>query len=129
MNPFMIAVEEGHLEVVNAMMEKDPGLVSLPMGSGSTMIHWALEKDHHRSVFFKVHFNIFIISLRNTNWTQFEHLQGFNAALLTAKDSQRNTVAHLVAASGNTEVFEVKILIYYRRYKWVMKHLLLYMNR
>ena len=54
MNPFMIAVEKGHLEVVNAMMEKDPGLVSLPMGSGSTMIHWALEKDHHRSAFFKV---------------------------------------------------------------------------
>ena len=122
----MIAVEEGHLEVVNAMMEKDPGLVSLPMGSGSTMIHWALEKDHHRSAFFKVYFNIFIISLWATNWTQFEHLQGFieeNAeALLTAKDSQRNTVAHLVAASGNTEVFEVKILMYYSRYDWVMKH-------
>ena len=61
MNPFMIAVEKGHLKVVNAMMEKDPGLVSLPMGSGSTMIHWALEKDHHRSAFFKVYFNIFII--------------------------------------------------------------------
>ena len=28
-------------------------------------------------------------------------------ALLTAKDSQGNTIAHLVAASGNTEVFEV----------------------
>ena len=27
--------------------------------------------------------------------------------LLTAKDSQGNTIAHLVAASGNTEVFEV----------------------
>ena len=28
-------------------------------------------------------------------------------ALLTAKDSQGNTIAHLVVASGNTEVFEV----------------------
>ena len=28
-------------------------------------------------------------------------------ALLNAKDSQGNTIAHLVAASGNTEVFEV----------------------
>ena len=31
-------------------------------------------------------------------------------ALLAAKDSQGNTIAHLVAASGNTEVFEVKHL-------------------
>ena len=40
-----------------------------------------------------------------------EHLQGFIAenadALLTAEDFQGNTIAHLVAASGNTEVFEV----------------------
>ena len=28
-------------------------------------------------------------------------------ALLTAEDSQGNTIAHMVAASGNTEVFEV----------------------
>ena len=28
-------------------------------------------------------------------------------ALLTVKDSQGNTITHLVAASGNTEVFEV----------------------
>ena len=27
--------------------------------------------------------------------------------LLTAEDSQGNTIAHMVAASGNTEVFEV----------------------
>ena len=27
--------------------------------------------------------------------------------LLAARDSQGNTIAHLVAASGNTEVFEV----------------------
>ena len=30
--------------------------------------------------------------------------------MLAAKDSQGNTIAHLVAASGNTEVFEVKHL-------------------
>ena len=54
MNPFMIAVEKGHLEVMKAMMRKDPDLVSLPMGSGSTVIHWALEKGHHRNAFFKV---------------------------------------------------------------------------
>ena len=29
-------------------------------------------------------------------------------ALLAAKDSQGNTIAHLAAASGNTEVFEVR---------------------
>ena len=54
MNAFMIAVEKGHMEVVKAMMKKDPGLMSLPMGSGSTVIHWALEKGHSRSTFFKV---------------------------------------------------------------------------
>ena len=29
-------------------------------------------------------------------------------ALLTVKDSQGNTITHLAAASGNTEVFEVR---------------------
>lgn len=56
MNPFMIAVAKNHLEVVKAMIKKDPGLVSLPMGSGSTVVHWALEEGHHRSAFFKVCF-------------------------------------------------------------------------
>ena len=54
MNPFMMAIERGHLEVVKAMIKKDPGLVSLPVGSGSTVIHWALEKGHSLSAFFKV---------------------------------------------------------------------------
>ena len=54
MNPFMIAVEKGHLEVVKAMMKKDPGLMSLQVGSGTTVIHWALEEGQHRSTFFKV---------------------------------------------------------------------------
>ena len=54
MNPFMMAIEKGHLEVVKAMMKKDPGLMSMPLGSGSTVIHWALEKGHSRSAFFKV---------------------------------------------------------------------------
>ena len=39
------------------------------------------------------------------------HFQGFFVkdpkGLLTTKDSRENTVAHLVAASGNTDVFEV----------------------
>ena len=54
MKPFMIAVEKGHLEVVKAMMRMDPGLVSLLTGFRSTVIHWALEKGHNGSVFFKV---------------------------------------------------------------------------
>ena len=33
-------------------------------------------------------------------------------ALLKAKDSQGNTIAHLVAASGKTEVFQVKYLYF-----------------
>ena len=53
-NPFMIAVQKHHLEVVKAMIKKDPGLVSLPMGCGSTAIHWALEEGYNRSAFFKV---------------------------------------------------------------------------
>ena len=56
MNPFMIAIDKGHMEVVKAMEQKDPGLVSFSVGSGSTMIHWALEKSHHRSAYFKVYY-------------------------------------------------------------------------
>ena len=53
MEPFMIAVEKGHLEAVKALIKKDPGLMS----SGSTVIHWALEKGNRdRSTFFKVGF-------------------------------------------------------------------------
>ena len=57
MNPFMLAVEKGltHLNVAKAMMKKDPGLLSLQMGFGLTVIQWALEKDHHNA-FFKVSF-------------------------------------------------------------------------
>ena len=54
MNPFMLAIEKGHLEVVKAMIMKDPSLVTMQlMGSGLTVIHWVLEKSH-RSTFFKV---------------------------------------------------------------------------
>ena len=56
MNPFMLAVEKGNLEVVKAMMDKDPGLVLSTVGYGSTMTHWALKQGHHRSDFFKVCF-------------------------------------------------------------------------
>ena len=61
MNPFMIAVEKGHLEVVEAMMKKNPDLVSLSTGFKSTVIHWALEKDTNRSAFFEVHYKHFIL--------------------------------------------------------------------
>ena len=54
MNPFMLAIEKGHMDVVKAMMKKDPDLMSMQMGSGSTVIHWALEKGHGHSAFFKV---------------------------------------------------------------------------
>ena len=54
MNPFMLAVEKGHLDVVTAMIRKDPDLVTWPVGFGSTMIHWALEDGHHRNTFFQV---------------------------------------------------------------------------
>ena len=58
----MIAVEKGHLDVVKAMMKKDSGLMSLQVGSGTTVIHWALEEGQHRSAFFKVR-TLFFISL------------------------------------------------------------------
>ena len=54
MNPFMLAVEKDNVEVVKAMMKEDPGLMSLAVGSGTTVIHWALEEGHHRNAFFKV---------------------------------------------------------------------------
>ena len=54
MNPFMLAVEKSHSEVMKAMLKKDPDVVSLPMGCGSTAIHWALEEGYNRSAFFKV---------------------------------------------------------------------------
>ena len=49
MNPFMLAVDKGHWEVVKFMMKEEPGLVSLSIGS---VAHWNLGKDHH--VFYKV---------------------------------------------------------------------------
>ena len=54
MNPFMLAIEKGHSDVVKMMMEKDLDLVCLSVGSGSTVTHWALEKGHSRTAFFKV---------------------------------------------------------------------------
>ena len=55
MNPLMLAVEEGpsHLNVVKALIKKDPDLVSLKKDSGLSVIHWALEKQD-RSTLFKV---------------------------------------------------------------------------
>ena len=50
----MIAVVKGHMDVVKVMMKKDPGLMSLAVGSGTTVIHWAQEEGHHRNAFFKV---------------------------------------------------------------------------
>ena len=61
MNPFMIAVEKNNLEVVTAMMDKDPGLMLFQIGSGSRVFHWALEKGHQRNAFFKVCFFILLI--------------------------------------------------------------------
>ena len=54
MNPFMLAIEKGHMDVVKVMMKSDPDLLSMPLGSGSTVIHWALEKGYSSSAFFKV---------------------------------------------------------------------------
>ena len=54
---------------------------------------------------------LYIISCFFLSW---QCLQGWfeenPKALLTAKDSQGNTLAHLAAVSGNTEVFQVKHL-------------------
>ena len=61
MNPFMIAVEKNNLEVVTAMMDKDPGLIQFQIGSGSRVFHWALEKGHQRNAFFKVCFFILLL--------------------------------------------------------------------
>ena len=63
MNPFMLAVEKDNVEVVKAMMKEDPDLMSLPVGSGTTVIHWALEEGHHRNAFFKV---LCFCNLRNS---------------------------------------------------------------
>ena len=93
MNPFMIAVEKGHLEVVKAMMKKDPGLMSLQVGSGTTVIHWALEEGQHRSTFFKVR-TLFFISL----YTLYHHTSA----------SKPEEVAYLVihiSVTNNNRVF------------------------
>ena len=45
-NPFMLAVEKGHLTVAKAMVKKNPDLISMDI------IHWALEK--HLNTFFQV---------------------------------------------------------------------------
>ena len=59
MNPFMLAVANGHLEVIKTMIEKDPGLMSFQTASELKIIYWALEKDHC-CAFFKVCFLLFI---------------------------------------------------------------------
>ena len=56
----MLAVKKGHAEVVKAMMEGKPKLVSSKLGSGSTVIHWALE-ECQCSAFFKVFTNFDVI--------------------------------------------------------------------
>ena len=48
----MLAVEKGNLEVAKLMVKKDPCLVTLQLGSGETVIHWALERD--LDIFFEV---------------------------------------------------------------------------
>lgn len=50
--PFMLAVAKGHLKVAELMIDKDPSLVSLQLGSGETVVHWALERG--LDGFFKV---------------------------------------------------------------------------
>ena len=50
----MIAVVKGHMDVVKVMMKEDPGLMSMPVGSATTVIHWAQEEGHHCHAFFKV---------------------------------------------------------------------------
>ena len=69
MTPFMIALKKGNVEVMIAMMEKDPNLESLPVGSLSKMIHWALKEGHHQSAFFKVcfHFIPYLATLQHFN--------------------------------------------------------------
>ena len=52
MNPFMLAIEKGHVDVAKAMVEIDPCLVSLKLSSGLSMTQWAKEKGH--DAFFKV---------------------------------------------------------------------------
>ena len=56
----MLAVEKDNVKVVKAMMKEDPGLMSLAVGSGTTVIHWALEEGHHRNAFFKVLYFFFL---------------------------------------------------------------------
>ena len=51
MNPFIIAVENGHMEVMKVMVKEDPGLVSLPVVSELTVIHRAPGKDNHSAFF------------------------------------------------------------------------------
>ena len=63
--PFMLAVEKGHLEVAKLMVEKDPCLVTLQLGSGQTVIHWALERD--LDTFFKVTLALFMVSGKGEN--------------------------------------------------------------
>ena len=62
MNPFMLAVDKGHWEVVKFMMKEEPGLVSLSIGS---VAHWNLGKDHY--VFYKVCFLLWLAYVHTVN--------------------------------------------------------------
>lgn len=65
-SPFMLAVKKGHSEVVNAMMKEKPELVSSQLGSGSTVIHWALE-ECQCSIFFKVFYHLVVSIILGTH--------------------------------------------------------------
>jgi len=60
----MLAVEKGQLKVAKLMIEKDPSLASLQLGSGVTLIHWALERG--LDTFFKVSYTNTVTSLLNS---------------------------------------------------------------
>ena len=65
-SPFMLAVKKGHSEVVKAMMKEKPELVSSQLGSGSTVIHWALE-ECQCSAFFKVFYHLVVSIILGTH--------------------------------------------------------------
>ena len=62
----MLAVKKGHSEVVKAMMKEKPELVSSQLGSGSTVIHWALE-ECLCSAFFKVFYHLVVSIILGTH--------------------------------------------------------------
>lgn len=103
----MLAVKKGRAEVVKAMMEGKPELVSSKLGSGSTVIHWALE-ECRCSAFFKVFIYLDVIIdtvIKIENIRYLVICVGTQTSSLLSVIAKISSIQFCLAASEHTSAF------------------------